>query len=97
MLNTQQALPEEVTVAVLRWCNHQRFPAPIPVGRLPFFGSGSKVAVTVGKDARNNPEFLLEKLGGFDFASMAGDGAGGGGGKGLEALGQLKQTLAKVR
>lgn len=51
--------------------------------------------MTVGKDARSDPEFLLEKLGGFDFASAAaGDGAGGG--KGLEALGQLKQTLAKV-
>ncbi|CAM9993892.1 unnamed protein product [Scytosiphon promiscuus] len=57
----------------------------------------SKVAVTVGKDARSDPEFLLEKLGGFDFASITGDGAGGeGGGKGLEALGQLKQTLAKL-
>ncbi|CAN0153996.1 unnamed protein product, partial [Hapterophycus canaliculatus] len=60
----------------------------------------SKVSVTVGKDARSDPEFLLEKLGGFDFASIAGDGAAGGGGaggKGLEALDQLKQTLAKLR
>ncbi|CBJ32816.1 conserved unknown protein [Ectocarpus siliculosus] len=56
----------------------------------------SKVSVTVGKDARSDPEFLLEKLGGFDFASAAaGDGAGGG--KGLEALGQLKQALSKLR
>lgn len=54
----------------------------------------SKVTVTAGKDARSDPEFLLEKLGGFDFASAAGEGAGGG--KGLEALSQLKQTLAKV-
>ena len=57
-------------------------------------GARSKVAVSAGKDARSDPEFLLEKLGGFDFASAAGEG--GGGGKGLEALSQLKQTLAKV-
>eukprot|EP00752_Nemacystus_decipiens_P005276 g4785.t1 len=55
----------------------------------------SKVTVTAGKDARSDPEFLLEKLGGFDFASAAGEGAGAG--KGLEALSQLKQTLAKLR
>lgn len=65
-------------------------------GVSPLVGGGacSKVAVSAGKDARSDPEFLLEKLGGFDFASAAGEGAGGG--KGLEALSQLKQTLAKV-
>lgn len=49
--------------------------------------------MTVGKDARSDPEYLLEKLGGFDFSSVGGDGSGG---KGLEALSALKQTLAKV-
>lgn len=63
--------------------------------RLVRGGACSKVTVSAGKDARSDPEFLLEKLGGFDFASAAGEGAGGG--KGLEALSQLKQTLAKVR
>lgn len=57
-------------------------------------GACSKVSVTVGKDARSDPEFLLEKLGGFDFASTAEDGAAGG--KGLEALSLLKNSLAKV-
>lgn len=52
----------------------------------------SNVAVSAGKDARNDPEYLLEKLGGFDFASVGDDSKG----KGLEALSQLKQTLAKV-
>lgn len=53
----------------------------------------STVAVTVGKDAGSDPEYLLEKLGGFDFASIGSDGPGE---KGLEALSGLKQALAKV-
>lgn len=51
------------------------------------------MSVNVGKDARSDPKFLLEKLGSFDFASA---GAGGAGEKGLEALNGLKQTLAQV-
>lgn len=52
------------------------------------------VSVNVGKDARSDPKFLLEKLGSFDFSSA---GAGGSGGKGLEALNGLKQSLAQLR
>ncbi|CAM9832623.1 unnamed protein product, partial [Pylaiella littoralis] len=54
-----------------------------------------KVQVTVGKDARTDPESLLEKLGGFDFASAGEDGAAGG--KSLEALSLLKNSLAQLR
>lgn len=69
-------------------------PLPFPAfGRHLDFCGCSKVAVSSGKDVRNDPEYLLEKLGSFDFASVGGDGPGG---KGLEALSELKQTLAKV-
>lgn len=54
----------------------------------------SKVTVTVGKDPASDPEFLLEKLGKVDFASIGGDAAGG---KGLQALTELRHSLAKVR
>ena len=49
--------------------------------------------MTEGKDPACDPEFLLEKLGSFDFASVGSDGAEG---KGLEALSELRRTLAKV-
>lgn len=53
----------------------------------------SKVTVTVGKDPANDPEFLLEKLGNVDFSSIGGDAAGG---KGLQALAELRYSLSKV-
>ncbi|CAN0106856.1 unnamed protein product, partial [Sphacelaria rigidula] len=53
-----------------------------------------KVTVTVGKDALNDPEYLMQKLGGFDFASAA--GGAGSNQKSLETLAELKKTLAKV-
>lgn len=54
----------------------------------------SKVSVTVGNDAANDPEYLLEKLGGFDFGAIGGDEAGSK--KSLDALSELKRALTKV-
>lgn len=50
-----------------------------------------KVQVTVGKDALKDPEYLMQKLGGFNFAGGAGSGE-----KSLEAITNLKKTLAKL-
>lgn len=49
--------------------------------------------MTVGKDALKDPEYLMQKLGGFDFASAGGVGSGE---ESLEAITNLKKTLAKV-
>ena len=51
------------------------------------------MSVNLGEDTCSDPKFLVEKLGGFDLHSA---GAGGPGGKGLEALNWLKQTIAQV-
>lgn len=48
----------------------------------------------MGKDAMNDPSYLIEKLSGFDYAAGLGEGSGG---KGLEALAELKKSLAKVQ
>lgn len=48
----------------------------------------------MGKDAASDPEYLLEKLGGFDFGSMGGEDAASK--KSIDALSKLKMALAKV-